>query len=158
MDNAPYHNTYKDDGVPPLTSKKSALQKWLKDNNVAFSKSFLRIQLKDLINEHRPDRIFKLDDMLKNNSKYKDRNIKILRTPQYHPELQPIEKCWGVMKQYMAQHCDFTLSGLRKNLEIAWTKITLKTMNGIMKKITYWEEYHFEQDSLLDSVDDNDCK
>jgi len=23
-----------------------------------------------------------------------------------------------------------------------------------MKKVTYWENYHFEQDSLLDSVDD----
>src|SRR6266699_6993894 len=86
----------------------------------------------------------------------KDRDIAILRTPQYHPELQPIEKCWGVMKQYMAQHCDFTLTGLRKNLETAWTKITSDTLKGIMKKVAHWEDYHFEQDSLLDAVDDED--
>src|SRR5438128_10708023 len=73
--------------------------------------------------------------MLQTNPLYADRNIAILRTPQYHPELQPIEKCWGVMKQYMAQHCDFTLTGLRKNLETAWTKITSDTLKGIMKNL-----------------------
>ena len=59
------------------------------------------------------------------------------------------------MKQYMAKHCDFTLKGLHKNLERAWAKVTSRTMRGIMKKVTYWQDYHFEQDSLLDTVDDN---
>lgn len=154
MDNASYHNVLQEDGVPPLTSKKVVLQKWLRDNNIRFSEEMLRPQLVDLINKNRPPKIFKLDNMLRSDSKYKSRNIEILRTPQYHPELQPIEKCWGVIKQYMAQHCDFSLKGLEKNLKKAWTKVSSKTMKGIMKKVYYWENYHFEQDSLLDSVDD----
>ena len=109
MDNAPYHNTYMEDGVPPLTSKKIVLQQWLSEKKIAFREDFLRPQLIELINEHRPSKVYKLDDMLKNNPKYRSRGIEILRTPQYHPELQPIEKCWAVMKQYMAKHCDFTL-------------------------------------------------
>ena len=40
------------------------------------------------------------------------------------------------------------------NLEIAWTKVTTEKMKGIMEKITYWENRHFEQDSLLDSIND----
>ncbi len=32
--------------------------------------------------------------------------------------------------------------------------VAKKTMDGIMRKVTHWENYHFEQDSLLDSVDD----
>jgi len=154
MDNAPYHNVFQEDGVPPLTSKKIVLQKWLRDNHIAFKEELLRPQLIDLINKNRPAKIFKLDSMLQRDTRYKSRNIEILRTPQYHPELQPIEKCWGVMKQYMAQHCDFSLDGLRKNLKKAWTKVTSETMEGIMIKVAYWENYHFEQDSLLDSVDD----
>lgn len=157
MDNAPYHNVFQEDEVPLLTNKKIVLQKWLSDNHIKFKKEFLRTQLIDLINKYRPERRYKLDYMLKNDPKYGARNIEILRTPQYHPELQPIEKCWAVMKQYMAQHCDFTLKGLRRNLEIAWTKVTSKTMDGIMKKVTYWQNYHYEQDSLLDAVDDKDC-
>ena len=34
---------------------------------------------------------------------------KVLRTPPYHPELQPIETCWGVVKNYIAKHCNFTI-------------------------------------------------
>lgn len=154
MDNASYHNVFLEDNVPSYTSKKLILQKWLSDNGIAFDKDCLRVQLIELINQHRPPRVFKLDYILKNNPLYKNRNIAILRTPQYHPELQPIEKCWGVMKQYMAQHCDFTLDGLRNNLEKAWIKVNAKTMEGIMKKVTFWENRHFEQDSLLDSIDD----
>lgn len=158
MDNASYHNTYKEDGVPPLTSKKIVLQQWLRENNISYGEDFLRPQLVKLINTHRPQRIYKLDDMLKTNRAYKSRGIEILRTPQYHPELQPIEKCWAVVKQYMAQHCDFTLKGLHSNLEKAWPKVTAKTMKGVMKKVTYWQNYHFEQDSLLDAVDDEEAK
>ena len=154
MDNAAYHNMFLEDDVPLLTSKKIFLQKWLIDNKVTFDDNSLRIQLIDLIKQHRPTRIFKLDHILMNDPLYKNRNISILRTPQYHPELQPIEKCWAVMKQYMAQHCDFTLEGLRKNLEIAWSKVTTETMEGIICKVTYWENHHFEQDSLLDAIDD----
>ncbi len=59
------------------------------------------------------------------------------------------------MKQHMAKHCDFTFKGLHKDLERAWTKVTSRTMRGgIMKKVTYWQDYHFEQDRLLDTVDD----
>ncbi len=154
MDNAPYHNMLQEDGVPQLTSKKAVLQKWLRDNRIALDEEMLRPQLIELIKENRPPKIFKLDSMLRRDPKYKSRNIEILRTPQYHPELQPIEKCWGVMKQYMAQHCDFSLKGMENNLEKAWTEVTSKTMEGIMKKVYYWENYHFEQDSLLDSIDD----
>jgi transposase len=155
MDNASYHNMYLDDGVPSLNSKKLLMREWLDSKNIPYEEGHLRPKLVDLINEHRPPRIFKLDHMLKNDLRFKDRNITILRTPQYHPELQPIEKCWAVLKQHMAMHCDFTMKGLKENLENAWVKVTKKTMNGIMKKISHWEEYHYLQDGLLDDSDDN---
>ena len=33
----------------------------------------------------------------------------ILRTPPYHPELQPIETCWAIVKNHVARHNDFTM-------------------------------------------------
>lgn len=154
MDNASYHNMFFDDDVPPLTSKKALLKEWLTDNSVEFDENLLRVQIIDLVKQNRPEKVFKLDHILKNDPSLQHRNISILRTPQYHPELQPIEICWGVMKQYMAQHCDFTLEGLRRNLETAWTKVTAKTMEGILEKVTGWENRHFEQDNLLDAIDE----
>jgi transposase len=156
MDNASYHNMYLDDGVPSLNSKKFLMQEWLDSNDILYDKDHLRPKLIELINKHRSPKVFKLDHMLKNDPRFKSRNITILRTPQYHPELQPIEKCWAVLKQHMAMHCDFTMKGLKENLENSWLKVTKKTMNGIMKKISYWEEYHYIQDGLLDDSDDED--
>lgn len=157
MDNAPYHNMYKDDGTPSLSSKKTVLQEWLKMKGIPYDKEFLRPKLIEIINKNRQKKEFKLDDILANDPRFKGRNIEIVRTPQYHPELQPIEKCWAVIKQYMAKHCDFTMKGLRKNLDNAWEKVTKKTMKGIMKKVRESEDYHFEQDAKLDSVDDAEC-
>jgi transposase len=157
MDNASYHNTYKEDGVPSLNSKKVMLQKWLDENGVSYGEKYLRSQLIELINNFRPKRVFTLDDILLNDPILKKRNIRILRTPQYHPELQPIEKCWAVIKQYMAQHCDFTTKGLRENLKEAWKKVTKTTMTGVLKKVDFWQKYHCEQDELLDLVDDSEC-
>jgi transposase len=41
----------------------------------------------------------------------------IIRTPQYHPELQPIETVWAIVKDYCAAHCDYTLAGLTTHLQ-----------------------------------------
>ncbi len=30
-------------------------------------------------------------------------------------------------------------------------------MEGIMNKVTYWQDYHFEQDGLLDAVDEEEA-
>jgi hypothetical protein len=94
--------------------------------------------------------------MLRNDPNDKSRGIEILRTPQYHPERQPIEKCWAVVKQYRARHGDFTLKGLQKNLEEAWSTVTAGTMKGVIEKVTYWQDHHFKQDNLLDPIDDED--
>jgi hypothetical protein len=36
MDNAPDHNMFLEDGVPPLSSKKGVLQQWLHEKNIFF--------------------------------------------------------------------------------------------------------------------------
>ena len=60
------------------------------------------------------------------------------------------------MKQDMAQHGDFTLTGRRTNLETAWTTITSDTLKGIRKQVAHGADDHCAQDRLLDAVDDED--
>jgi transposase len=158
MDNASYHNAYADDGVPSLNSKKSVLKNWLDNEGIPYPEESIRPQLIELINKHRPQREFLLDDLLTNDPLYKNRNIEILRTPPYHPELQPIEKCWAVMKQELGRNCDFTMKGLRENLDKVWGKFTRNTFQGIIKKIAHWQDHHFTQDGILDDVEESECK
>lgn len=57
---------------------------------------------------------------------------KILRTPPYHPELQPIETCWGIIKNQIAINGDFTMSNLLKQLDEAFGSVTAH-MPGLLK-------------------------
>ena len=37
--------------------------------------------------------------------------------PKFHPELNPIERCWNVMKRYIRKYNDGTIATLRKNMD-----------------------------------------
>ena len=83
----------------------------------------------------------------------------MLRTPQYHPELQPIETCWGIVKNHMADHGDFTTGNLHKQWPSALSKVMPRTCQKLMAKVgeqeeKYWAEevqlYEHEVDEISD--------
>ena len=39
--------------------------------------------------------------------------------PKYHPELNPVEFCWGWVKRWMRMHCRYTYESMLENLPIA---------------------------------------
>jgi hypothetical protein len=80
----------------------------------------------------------------------KEHDISILRTPPYHPELQPIETCWAVVKNHMADNCDFSMSGLRKRLPEAFSKVTSSTVKEIIAKVVEQEAKYWKEDEKLD--------
>ena len=79
----------------------------------------------------------------------------VIRTPPYHPELQPIEMCWGILKNEVARHCDFTLDHLKFQLEHAFEKITATTCQRIIKKVRSVEDRFWEEDARLDKQQEN---
>ena len=82
----------------------------------------------------------------------------ILRTPQYHPELQPIETCWGVVKNYMAAHCDFTMKNFRVHLPLAFEEVTSKTCKSLIAKVVKQEKKYWIEDSKLYEEIDEDVR
>ena len=81
----------------------------------------------------------------------------ILRTPQYHPELQPIETCWGIVKNDMAAHCDFTMKNFREHLPVAFAKVTAKTSKGLIAKVVKQEDAYWNEDSeLYEKIEENE--
>ena len=74
----------------------------------------------------------------------------VLRTPPYHPELQPIETCWGIVKNEIARNCDFTMANLILQLGSAFDKVTAKTCAGLIRKIRDIEDAFWEEDAALD--------
>ena len=79
---------------------------------------------------------------------------KILRTPPYHPELQPIEKCWGVVKNHVAAHNDFTsMEKVKSLLEEGFLKVTSQTISGILKTINKQEDDFWREDSKYPEIE-----
>lgn len=156
MDNAKYHNVLADNTFPTSSSRKQELESWLRNNypeNELLKKAkVLRSELYELCKKLAPPPIFSLDIIAEENGH------KILRTPQYHCELQPIEGCWAVVKNYCRRHCDFSMEGLRKNLEIGFKKVTQTTCRKLIKEVIQEEEQYWKEDEELDNneLDDNE--
>jgi transposase len=146
LDNARYHNVLVEDFFPNASSTKEALRNWLTRNGHAWHENMLKSELLEQCIRWAPRPEFRLDRLAA------AKGITILRTPPYHPELQPIEACWAVVKNHLADNCDFTMKGLRERLPDAFAKVTGDTCRKIMAKVIEQEDRYWREDEKLDDV------
>ena len=144
LDNAKYHNVLVEGSFPNRCNKKEQLRSWLSHNGYAWREDMLKSELLELCARLAPVPEYRLDKLAK------EHDISILRTPPYHPELQPIETCWAVVKNYMADNCDFSMSGLRKRLPEAFSKVVSSTVKEIIAKVVEQEDKYWKEDEKLD--------
>jgi transposase len=151
MDNAPYHKVYVDGAFyPTSSSRKAELKDWLEQNHPAgFLESMLKAELLELCRNLCPKPEYELDRIAK------EAGHQILRTPQYHPELQPIEECWGVIKYHCATSCDYTMHGLRQHLENGFNKVTSVTCKAAIADMRSEEDRYWRED-VEDDLNDDD--
>lgn len=152
LDNARYHNVLVEGVFPGANHTKEQLQQWLTRNGHAWHDNMLKSELLDMCRRFAPRPEFRLDNLAA------AKGITILRTPPYHPELQPIEACWAVVKNYMADNCDFTMQGLRDRLPEAFAKVTAQTCRKIIAKVIEQEDRYWQADEALDQVYAADMK
>lgn len=143
LDNAGYHNVFAENAFPVPTTRKEILCDWLGKNSIPWTTDMLKPELYELCKRLAPVPEYRLDKIAE------AAGHSILRTPQYHPELQPIETCWAVVKNYMAAHCDFTIKNFREQLPFAFAKVTSKTCKSLITKVFKQEEQYWIEDSKL---------
>lgn len=149
LDNAPYHNTLTADTFPQSNSKKAELQQWLAERDIPFEDWLLKPALYDLCRHHAPSPKYVIDNLAATFG------CEILRTPQYHPELQPIEHVWGIVKSDIAstQTGHYTMTSLQQRLAPAFQKITSETCQRIFSHVRKEEERYWKVDEKLDEID-----
>jgi len=150
LDNAGYHNVLKEKTFPSAVTSKTRMQEWLTRNGFPWRDDMLKAELYELCLRLAPKPEFMLDELAE---RY---GHSILRTPAYHPELQPIETCWAIVKNDIAENCDFTMNGLRNRIPIAFSKVTENTCKGIISKVKKQEKKYWEEDVELDEIYDKD--
>ena len=149
MDNASYHNILADYSAPTPTCAKAKIRSWLEANKIPCKDDCLKVELVDILRKIAPEPTYRIDVIARQHGH------EVIRTPPYHPELQPIEICWGILKNEVARHCDFTLDNLKLQVEDAFDKITATTCQGIINKIRSVEDRFWEEDAKMDEKQEN---
>ena len=147
MDNASYHNTLSEHSSPtPLCAKKKIVE-WLEQNKIYCRPDCLKPELVEILKKLAPEPSYAIDEIARN------RGHRVIRTPPYHPELQPIETCWGVVKNHIARNSDFTMKNLIEQLEAGFDKVTGKTCAEIIAKVRKKEDKFWSDDLHFDEQD-----
>jgi len=144
MDNASYHNVLSECSAPTSACKKERIRDWLIKNQIPTPEDCLKSELIEILNKIAPNPTYAVDLLAEK------QGHTVLRTPPYHPELQPIEICWGIVKNQVARNCDFTMSNLLVQLEAAFSTVTNETCRGLMKKIRQVEDDFWQVDIKMD--------
>lgn len=147
MDNASYHNTLSACSPPTPQCSKERIWNWLIENQIPCEVNSLKAELVTVLKKFGPIPTYQVDEIAKKCGH------EILRTPPYHPELQPIELCWGIVKDHIARHCDFTLSNLKSQLETGFDKIDASTCIKVINKIKEKEDQFWDEDMRFDPTD-----
>lgn len=147
MDNAPYHTELAEDAFPTPKTRKAQLRQWLQTHHPAiYRQDMLKPELYERCKQLCPPPPLRLDLIAE------AAGHTILRTPQYHPELQPIETVWAIVKDYCATHCDYTLAGLHTHLKAGFDQVTPAVCQRLIQKVRaqenqYWVEDEEDDDS-----------
>lgn len=144
MDNASYHNILSPLSAPTPSCKKEKIRFWLESNGIPIKEDCLKAELVEILTKMVPQPTYILDEIAA------EQGHEVLRTPPYHPELQPIETCWGIVKNEIARNCDFTMENLILQLEKAFDKVTDVTCAGLIKKMRGVEDRFLSDDAVLD--------
>ena len=144
MDNAAYHNILVEDSAPTATCSKERIRAWLETNKIPCKDDCLKVELVEVLRKTAPEPTYQIDVIARK------MGHEVVRTPPYHPELQPIEICWGILKNEVARHCDFTMDNLKIQLDQAFEKITAETCQKTIKKVRDVEDAFWEDDAKLD--------
>ena len=146
MDNASYHTRLSEYSPPTSLSSKSKIIEWLEENEIKYEKDSLKAELIEILNKKTPQPIFEIDELAQ------EHGHSVLRTPPYHPELQPIEICWGVVKNHIARNCDFSMKNLIEQLDAGFGKVTKNTCIKIIKRVRVIEDKFWKEDKKMDSI------
>ena len=141
MDNAAYHNVLAEEAFPKKSYSVTRLREWLSNNQIPWTKDMLKSELFELCSRFATKPEFLIDTIAR---KY---GHSILRTPPYHPELQPIETCWAIVKNHVAKYNDCTMKKVRILIADGFAKVTAKTCQKLIKKVNEQEDTFWIEDS-----------
>lgn len=149
IDNASYHNVtvHKD---PTSATRKKDMITWLVQRNIPHADRLTKPELYKIIKENKTrNHQYHLDTELEKHGH------RVLRLPPYHPELNPIEKIWALVKNWVAsRNVTFKLNDV---IQLACEKFGMVTSDEWASVCAHVDKVvakYMEVEHLLDEADD----
>lgn len=151
VDNAAYHNVPVKKNVT-TASRKTELIEWLNEKNIPVDEKLTKPELYEIIqqNKFRFPVKYRLDTLLETHGH------KALRLPPYHPELNPIEKIWAFVKNWVAsRNTTFKLPDVEQLARQKFAEVTVEEWANICKHAKKHEEELIQRDHVFDETFDS---
>jgi transposase len=150
LDNASYHNIV-DHKEPTNASKKCQMIEFLCRKNIPHDASKTKPELYKLVKENKtkfPD--YRFDKI------QKEYGHEILRLPPYSPEFNPIEKAWGIVKNWVATHnTTFKLKDVEELTRRKFNEMSVETWQNVCRNVVNVEKKFIEKEHLFDDAVDH---
>lgn len=150
IDNASYHNVavVKD---PTSATRKKDMVNWLRDRNIAYDASSTKPELYNLIKQYKGKCVqYVLDTELRKHGHC------VLRLPPYHPELNPIEKIWALMKNWVAaRNITFKINDIIELAEQKFSRVSPEDWSNVCSHVDAVVQQYIQKENLLDSASDD---
>jgi transposase len=79
--------------------------------------------------------------------------FRVLRLPPYHPELNPIEKTWALVKnEVAARNTTFKMADVQKLTEQRFTEITPDTWASVCRHVDKVVEDYMKKEHIIDNT------
>lgn len=149
IDNAPYHNVQVN-RAPTFATKKAEMQKWLSERSISYTDSMLKPELYDLIKLNKPRfKMFRIDSILA------EAGHSVLRLPPYHPDLNPIELIWSMLKGRVGKkNTTFVMKDVEKLVEQEASAISKEEWGRQCEHVRKVEEEYMKMEPFLDRASD----
>lgn len=153
VDQASYH-LVPEEPLMPSAMRKTELQQWLSSHGLAWESHWLRPRLPQELEQH----IDKTPLITKLAARH---GPQVLILPVHHPELNPIELVWAIVKNECARllRTGTQFKEVRLHLEAAFTKLSSDTCRKLYETVrqteaTYWKLDEELDEKMIEQADD----
>jgi hypothetical protein len=121
---------------------------WLDTRGIRYPEGSTKVELLQLIKINKPTfQKFSTDSLF---ARY---GHVALRLPPYHPELNPIEKMWAIVKNWVAmKNVTFQLQDVRKLAEEKFSFITKEEWLPVCKHVQEVEEKYIQNEHMVENI------
>jgi len=129
-------------------ARKGEMLSWLDGRGIRYSSDITKAELYNLIKMHKLQyETFAIDSLLA------DHGHTVLRLPPYHPDLNPIEKLWAIVKNRMAaKNVTFKLQDVQHLAEQNFAAVTTEEWAAVCRHVQTVEKEYMSREHEMDSV------